>query len=505
MSFLMMFELSVFVEIAEASHDVENNCKLLAPVFTVVLNKKIPIKSPLARRKCAFARQKKETSFRALITVPFGLKLFVSFLKIEVGYLPKSKIGPTFNGKFFFVLNALENLNGKKSKTNYKNKAQNPLSVNDQLAIRGSNATTDTHDRVQFRLVSRNLGSRPNIRQKGNLQRLRYVYFQMLDLSWQPLLFYVLITFLFFNVVFATLFYIFNGVVDTMSDSDNVGWATCFYFSLQTMDTIGYGRLLPRGVSGNVLVYCSSYWGTLYWVALAGIVFKKYSRPSRLKRQFLFSDVAVINSVTPSFSRDESIDSHHTEGKYAADCPCFSFRFVHLRPKSRICDSNLNLLLFERTTRDDGYEDYQIHELEFGLNRQLDRLRAVRSGFPGLCMPWTVTHRLDRHSPLYQLTVQDMIRRKMEIICVMDGMDEAAADSFQVWWSYCPQEIVWDFQFVPMVSCIHVKDGSKCRLCVRRHLAHHTSFQIHYQSISLVSPCLSAHLNRNSNTNTTSK
>ncbi|ETO14801.1 hypothetical protein RFI_22567 [Reticulomyxa filosa] len=155
----------------------------------------------------------------------------------------------------------------------------------------------------------------------------------------------------------------------------------------------------------------------------------------------------------------------------------------------------MNLLLFQRKSRRDGYEDYEIHELDFELNRQYDRIRAVKMSLPLLCLPWTVTHRIDRYSPLYRLSVEDMTERRMEIVCVIDGIDEASSDNFQVWWSYCPQEIVWNYQFEPMVKAVSLADTlAKKRFNLFDHFFPSSTdlkeaLEIDYDRISLVTPC----------------
>ena len=93
---------------------------------------------------------------------------------------------------------------------------------------------------------------------------------------------------------------------------------------------------------------------------------------------------------------------------------------------------------------------------------------------PLLSLPWIVVHKIDKLSPLYGMTKQDLINKKCEIIAIVDGIDEATSDNFQSWWSYTPNEIYWNYRFKPMVKAI-VKSNKQY-------------LQIDYDRISLIKP-----------------
>lgn len=166
-------------------------------------------------------------------------------------------------------------------------------------------------------------------------------------------------------------------------------------------------------------------------------------------------------------------------GHYAVDetYPCLQFRFGDMRHTSRICDSDFHLIFFQRTTRNDSngrYEDYIMEEMDFDINRQRGRPRSMGPSVPLLSLPWYVVHKIDKLSPLYGMTREDMLHRKCEIIAIVDGIDEATSDNFQSWWSFTANEIYWDYRFKPMVRAV-VKSQKQF-------------LQIDYDRISLVRP-----------------
>merc|ERR1712228_384511 len=230
--------------------------------------------------------------------------------------------------------------------------------------------------------------------------------------------------------------------------------------------------------------------------AFTGIIFAKLSRPSRLKRQFRFSDVAVINHqmdwFIPEFFDDPDDEQMTADldgirwseyGKYGKDedYACLHFRFGDMRHTSRICDSDFHLILFQRSTRsDDGiYEDYVMEEMDFEINRQRGRVRSLGASIPLLSLPWNIVHKIDKLSPLYGLTKNDLLRTKAEIIAIVDGIDEATSDNFQSWFSYTAKEIFWNYSFRPMVQTV-VK-------------SHRQYLQVDYDRISAIKRVVSKH------------
>ena len=153
---------------------------------------------------------------------------------------------------------------------------------------------TDTSS-YSTRLIQRESGSHPNIIVRGHIHSYLYLYHSIIDTPWIKLFFYGFLLFFSFNLFFGTIFHLINGVAWNTSSEQVVTWNDAVMFALQTMVTIGFGALIPSNTSGNWLVFIMSYLSGIFWTAFTGIVFAKLSRPSRLKRQFKFSDVAVIN------------------------------------------------------------------------------------------------------------------------------------------------------------------------------------------------------------------
>jgi len=216
---------------------------------------------------------------------------------------------------------------------------------------------------------------------------------------------------------------------------------TCFFFSMQTMDTIGYGLLSPVTWGCDVLTMMCSIMANFFWCWFCGLVFAKMSFPKKLKHTHKYSDVAVMNRQMLTFKGEEYLSGH----------PSITFRVSGTYSSSELCDGNLNLLYFQTKTTKDGWEDYQFHELDFEINRQRGRAREMKLSTPLLALPWTVTHPIDEESPLYRKSLENMAEENGEIIVVLDGIDEISSQSYQSRWSYVPKEILPHREFLPCV------------------------------------------------------
>ncbi|MFN2474215.1 MAG: ion channel [Sphingomicrobium sp.] len=120
-------------------------------------------------------------------------------------------------------------------------------------------------------------------------------YHQLRRASWTRLTLVFGLTFFLFNLVFATLF---------MLDPDGLVWADrtqaggrfwqLFFFSVETVATVGYGNIYPASLYTNIVATVEISLGILFIALVTGIIFARFSRPTA---RILFSKVAVIVPV----------------------------------------------------------------------------------------------------------------------------------------------------------------------------------------------------------------
>jgi inward rectifier potassium channel len=239
-------------------------------------------------------------------------------------------------------------------------------------------------------------------------------YHGVLTVSWPLFFLELLAAFIVVNLLFAMLYV---GDPHGIANARPGNFADAFFFSVQTLGTLGYGVMAPKTLYANLLVTVESFTGILTIALFTGIIFARFSRP---QARVVFSKIAV---VTPF------------DG-----VPTLMFRAANQRGNS-ILDAEVHISLASQyTTRE-------------GVNmRRFQELRLVRPRNPLFALSWTVMHTLDERSPLYGLGLADMLEHDMELVVMLSGTDETINDRIYARHSYLAEEILWHRRFVDVVS-----------------------------------------------------
>src|SRR5271165_3196143 len=157
--------------------------------------------------------------------------------------------------------------------------------------------------------------------------------------------------------------------------SDTVGmehhtYLRAFFFSVQTLSTIGYGQVVPIGTAANTLVTLESLVGLLGFAIVTGLLFARFSRPTA---KMLFSRHAVIAPY-----------QHIT---------ALEFRVANAR-SNQLIEVSAKVLLSR-------FED-----CEGVRTRRYYPLQLERNSVVFLPLTWTVVHPIDQKSPLHGETEQ---------------------------------------------------------------------------------------------------
>ena len=102
------------------------------------------------------------------------------------------------------------------------------------------------------------------------------LYHFLVTTSWQALIGIIAAAFTLANLLFATGYYFDQGIENAHSGS----FSDMFFFSVQTMATIGYGKMEPFTLFSNILVSIEALTGLLALALMTGLVFSKFSRPT---------------------------------------------------------------------------------------------------------------------------------------------------------------------------------------------------------------------------------
>ncbi len=229
------------------------------------------------------------------------------------------------------------------------------------------------------------------------------LYVELLSMPWAKL--GLLIVWLYFlsNMFFALIYY-FNS--DGIANTHPGSIQDAFFFSIQTMATIGYGRMVPLNALVNIVVSVEALWGFSFFAVTTALLFAKFSQPTA---RVLFSEIAVMGP-------DNGVQH-------------LMLRLANQR-NNRIVNAKIEMALLRKERTKEGGEFRRFYDL--GL---------VRSHVPIMRLTWTVMHPLDKHSPLYGVTPEQLKEMEAEIIVSMTGLDETLSQTIHTRHSYVADEI----------------------------------------------------------------
>jgi len=238
------------------------------------------------------------------------------------------------------------------------------------------------------------------------------LYHFALRISWSRFLILGIALFAAANALFA-LVYLIPG--DAITNARPGSFADAFFFSIQTMATIGYGVMAPATFYANLIVTLETGFGLIFLAVATGLVFARFSRPTA---RVLFSRVAVIaphNGV-----------------------PTLSFRAANLR-HNQILQAEVGVVLLRDEETQEGETIRRFYDLKLARHRS-----------PVFAMTFTVMHAIDDDSPLHGATAATLQAENAELIVTATGIDETMAQPVHVRTSYLPHEIMWAHRFVDL-------------------------------------------------------
>lgn len=81
------------------------------------------------------------------------------------------------------------------------------------------------------------------------------------------------------------------------------------------------------------------------------------------------------------------------------------------------------------------------------ITRQFVPLPLERNKVVFFPLAWTIVHPIDRSSPFYGKTGEDLERMQAEVLVLVSGIDETFEQTVHARSSYMPEEILWNTRF----------------------------------------------------------
>jgi len=238
----------------------------------------------------------------------------------------------------------------------------------------------------------------------------RDTYHFILTLSWPGFAGIVFGTYILINVLFAALYVLDPHAIAEMAPGS---FLAAFFFSVETLATVGYGHLYPETFYGHLIAMLEIMVGMFGLAVITGLIFVRFSRPTA---RIHFSKVAVIAPFDGT--------------------PNLMIRVANLRHQAMV-EPRFRMILLRSVITAEGDEVRRFHPLKL----EFDHLIS----FPAVL---TVRHRIDKQSPLFGMTPEDFQRLDFHIIASIVGVDTVIVAPVESFGDYNFDQIEWNRRFV---------------------------------------------------------
>ena len=243
---------------------------------------------------------------------------------------------------------------------------------------------------------------------------LRDPYHLAIALTWPQFLASLLVIYLAVNVVFATLFWLAPGSVGHARPGS---FADSFFFSIETISTVGYGEMYPATLYGHLVVSVEIVCGLAFTAILTGLTFVRFSRP-RAKLIFAANPVMALHNDKPTFM----VRIGNGRAAVLADAT-----------------AQLNVLLSEIGA------DREVF-------RRVQELRLERAHLPIFPLFWTLMHVVDERSPLYGYDAMRAIEADVQVFVTVEAHDPTLATTVHDLHNYSAKEIRFGMRYADAMT-----------------------------------------------------
>ncbi len=248
--------------------------------------------------------------------------------------------------------------------------------------------------------------------------RLDDLYTNLITMSWGKFIPLVLLFYIFINIIFACTYFIIGveHLAGVAGVSTRDKFFDAFFFSAQTISTVGYGHISPEGFITSLVAALESLLGVIVFAVITGLLYGRFSAP---KAKIMYSDDAII--------------APYKNGR------ALMFRIANRR-RNQLIEVEMEVVIGLNVNENDT-----VVRRFYGLKLETKKV----SFFP---LSWTLVHDINEESPLYNFTQKDLEEADAEILTLFKGFDDTYSQIVHSRKSYMYNEVVWAKKFISIIN-----------------------------------------------------
>lgn len=251
---------------------------------------------------------------------------------------------------------------------------------------------------------------------KLNTQRFdwRDAYQWLLGLSWPRFSAFVAAVYIMLNLAFAELYWLKENSIAGMKPGSFI---ESFFFSVQTLATVGYGHMYPQTLYGHVVTTIEIMTGMFLLAVMTGLIFVRFSRPTA---RIAFSKTIVIAPLNGRLTLMLRIGNLRQHQMVEAE-----FRITFNRDEPLV----------------EGGDFRHFYDLKLQFGR-----------LPTFPAALTLRHVIDEQSPLYGATPESLETCRAVLIASVVGIDPVIPASVQTQQDYTWRDVRFGERFVEIYT-----------------------------------------------------
>jgi len=250
------------------------------------------------------------------------------------------------------------------------------------------------------------------------------LYHSLVTMPWWKFNISVLAIYMIANLIFAMIYYLIDpsGLGGMTYKTETDRFLEIFFFSAQSLTTVGYGRLNPVSLIDSSVAAVESMVGLLGFALATGLL---YGRFSRATARLLYSDNIIIGP--------------YKNARFPTAEKALMFRILNAR-KNQLIEIEAQIMF--------AYNE----EVNGSVVRKFQSLKLETEKINLLAMSWTIVHPIVPESPLYGLTQEDINSVEAEFVTNIKAIDDTYVQQVYNRSSYTWKELIWGAKFESVIS-----------------------------------------------------